>query len=501
MSYPAVIFWVIIAWSVAARPRALLVLLLASINFSSLAIVPTQLTFGMSLLPQLMFAVVLICKVLVPEVIPLSPNLLTALRLRNLGFLALFLLVGVVVTLVMPRLFSAGVVIVPMRESLSGGTDVLHPTQQNFTQTAYLTLSVMTVFAVMLMADQAGFAKTLLASMLAGGAVCLVAGLIDIAAASTGMQSLLTPFRTAEYSFLTEAGSATAGRRVVGFAPEASGYGPVCVQFAAAVALLRPFYDKGVQRTTAALIAVGLLVMAMLSTSSTAYLGVAVLGLAYAANWVRRAAFSHSPDQSGLVWELIVGFSLIIAVLFVLVAREGAFDPLLNLIDEVLFNKVHTSSFEERSYWNTTAWNAVASTWGLGIGFGSTRTSNWFAAIVSNSGLIGAALMGLFLVQTFIRHSVWRNPLSTELLAPLKLSLLPALAMVAVVSPGPDFGPWTAVVFGAITGIAAFRQRDDVVADGPMPARFRARRPIGNRAPEQIVAQTPRQRSAPISNK
>jgi hypothetical protein len=495
MSYPAVIFWVIIAWSVTARPHALLVLLLASINFSSLAIVPTQMTFGMSLLPQLMFAVVLICKMLIPEIIPLSANLLTALRLRNLGVLALFLLVGVVVTLIMPRLFSAEVVIVPMRISLAGGADLLHPTQQNFTHTGYVTLSVLIVFAVMLLADQAGFSKTLLASMLAGGAVCLVTGLIDIAAASTGMQSLLEPFRTADYSFMTEVDSATSGRRVVGFAPEASGYGPICVQFAAAVALLRPFYDKGVKRITAAFVAVGLVVMAMLSTSSTAYLGVAVLGLVYAANWIRRAVLSPSSDQSGLVWELLLGFGLIIVVLFILLAREGAFDPLLNLIDEVLFNKVHSSSFQERSYWNTTAWDTVSSTWGLGIGFGSTRTSNWFAAIISNSGLVGAALMGLFLAQTFIRHPVWRNPMSTELLATLKLSLVPALVMVAVVSPGPDFGPWMAVVFGAIAGIAAFDQRDHVAVDWPMRARFRVRGTVASRAPEQIATQTPRERA------
>ena len=125
-------------------------------------------------------------------------------------------------------------------------------------------------------------------------------------------------------------------------------------------------------------------------------------------------------------------------------------------IDEVIFNKPLSYSFYERSHWNSIAWETIASTWGLGVGFGSTRTSNWFAAIVSNAGLIGAACMAIFLVQTFARRPIWQAPLSTELLAGLKLSLLPPLAMAGVASPGPDFGLWMAVVFGAIAGIAEF---------------------------------------------
>ena len=174
-------------------------------------------------------------------------------------------------------------------------------------------------------------------------------------------------------------------------------------------------------------IGIGLVVMALLSTSSTAYFGLAVLGLVYLANWVRRAAFSSPFGQRGLLWELLIGLGGIAALLFVLIASADLFDPLLNVIDEIIFNKPLASSFYERSHSNTIAWETVASTWGLGVGFGSTRTSNWFAAIVSNAGLIGAAFMALFLVQTFATRPIWRTALSSELLAGLKLSLLPAL--------------------------------------------------------------------------
>ena len=88
MTYPAIICWALIVWSITASRGTLLMLLLASMPFVSLAVLPVSI--GMSILPQSMFAVVLILKVFAPEVFPLSPKLVTGLRLRNLGYLAAF---------------------------------------------------------------------------------------------------------------------------------------------------------------------------------------------------------------------------------------------------------------------------------------------------------------------------------------------------------------------------------------------------------------------------
>jgi hypothetical protein len=488
MNYVVLLSWLLIAWSVTASRGTLLVLLLGSMPFASLALLPTSLV-GMSILPQSMFAVVLILKVVTPQLVPLSPKLLSALQLRHLGFLALFLLVGIVATIIAPRLFLGAVTIVPMRESWI--TDLLSPVMPNFTQSGYVALSVMTAFAVTLMVDDLRFVRTLLTGLLAGGAVCIVTGLIDLAAASTGMESLLEPFRNADYALLATAEIA-GQKRVVGFTPEASAYGPICVEFAVPILLLRSLFAEGRQRVLATSIGVGLVVMALLSTSSTAYFGLAAFGPIYLANWARRAAFSSQLGQRELFSELLIGLGAIAALLFVLIARADLFDPLLNVIDEIIFNKPLSSSFYERSHWNTTAWETIASTWGLGVGFGSTRTSNWFAAIISNAGLVGAAFMALFLLQTFVRRPIWRTALSSELLAGLKLSLLPALTMAGITAPGPDFGLWMGVVFGAIAGVAAFHPGwgsvDQVAVPAPNPSRLGAYRtwsPVGRTVPRE----------------
>jgi hypothetical protein len=453
MNYPSLVCWVLIAWSTTCSAQTVLVLLLASIPFAGLAMLPVALTGGLSILPQSLFAVVLILKVLCPQLLPVSPKLVAALRFQHLGFLALFLLVSIVATAIMPRLFLEEIIVIPMRENWAA--DLLRPTKANFSQLGYVTLSVLTVFAVTTITNQPGFLRTLLTGALVGGVVCVATGLIDLVAASTGMSDLLQPFRNADYGFLTHTEIAGV-RRVVGFAPEASAYGPICVDFAATIGLLRTLFTEGRERFLATVVAVMLVAMALLSTSSTAYGGLAVLGLAYAANWIRRTFFSSPLGQAGLMSELLVGLGVMIALVFVLLVHASLFDPLLNVVDENIFRKQLTDSFVERSQWNTVAWNTVASTWGLGIGLGSTRTSNWFAAVVSNGGVLGAALMGIFLTQTFAKRTSRQTSLTTELLSPLKLSLLPGLAMAAVDFPSADFGPWMAVMFGAITGVAAF---------------------------------------------
>jgi hypothetical protein len=477
MNYAALIFWVLIAWSTTATAQTVLVLLLASIPFASLALLPVGITGGFSIFPQSVFAVALILKVLGPQMLPVSGRLVALLRLQHLGFLALFLLIGVLSTVIMPRLFFEDVIIYPMRENAA--PDLLRPIQANFSQLAYVALSILTVFAVALIASQRDFLRTLLTALLVGGVVTISTGLIDIAAASAGMSRLLEPFRNANYAFFTHT-EAAGIRRVVGFTTEASAYGPICVDFAAAIGMLRNFYAEGCQRILAGMVAVCLVGMAVLSTSSTAYGGLSVLMVAYTANWIRRAFFSSSLGQRGIVSELLVGLGVAIAALVVLLANASVFEPLHVMIEEIIFKKPMTDSFAERSEWNTVAWNTVASTWGLGVGLGSTRTSSWFAALVSNTGLLGAAFMGIFLVQTFFaRVSNSQNVVTAELLTTLKVALLPALAMAAAIA-GADFGLWMAVIFGAIVGAAAFAPS---TANSRRPSRRpKPRSPTGPRA-------------------
>ncbi|WP_216073106.1 hypothetical protein, partial [Acinetobacter nosocomialis] len=92
-------------------------------------------------------------------------------------------------------------------------------------------------------------------------------------------------------------------------------------------------------------------------------------------------------------------------------------------------------------------------TLGLGVGLGSARASNWFIALLSNTGAIGAALMLGFVAQTFMRKPPPGDPLRTEFAWALKAVLLLALVMGALAGTSADFGVGIAAVYGMLNGL------------------------------------------------
>ena len=80
MNFPALIFWLVIICSFWTRPGTVLLLLLASLPFVSLSLLPPEIMGGMSILPQMMFAIVLVLKVLSPHAMTLSLKILDALQ-------------------------------------------------------------------------------------------------------------------------------------------------------------------------------------------------------------------------------------------------------------------------------------------------------------------------------------------------------------------------------------------------------------------------------------
>lgn len=471
MTYASFIFWIVLVLSLLSSSGTVLMLLLASLSFGSLSVVPPEVTGGVTILPQAMFSIVLILKGLAGPIVSLSPELFTAARLRNLGFLLLFLAAGIVTTILMPRLFSGYAVIIPMRPTQNLATEVLQPGQGNFTQAAYLTLSVAVAFSTALLAKEPQFSKQFLSALLIGGIVAAVTGVIDMAATAIGLADILEPFRNASYAVLTNA-DVHGVRRVVGLMPEASSFGALCASFASALIFLRPFYPTGPLQFETGFVALALLGMALLSTSSSTYAGLAVLGAVYSVNCVRRLVQPSGAAQTGLGGEFAVIFVMLIVLLVLWIVQESIFDPMFEIIDEIIFNKATSTSYFERSYWNAVGWDALRSTYGLGVGLGSTRTSNWFVAVISNAGIVGAALLGVFLVQTFLRRPWLGSSCSNDMLTSMKAAIIPWFATAALASTSPDFGPWVALMLGAITGMASLTTAGGTVDSEPLAETY-----------------------------
>jgi hypothetical protein len=450
LTYPALVFWCLLGAGIFLPLEVLLGILISSLPFGSLSLLPAEGIGGVTILPQSTFAALFIARIAFAGDIADLARISRLLSLRRAGLLILFLAAGLCVTTFAPSLLRDTIVIVPMRLTGVLALDTLAPGQANFTQSMYVALSVALVFSTALLTKRKHFIPFMLTALLVGGSITIVTGLADFALA-TSHSDVLDPFRTASYALLTEA-QVQGARRVVGLMPEASAFGALAVGFASALAFLWPFFDSTATRVLAVILGLLLVGAALLSTSSTAYGGLAVLVLCYLAGWLRRLVRGHDIERKALKIELVAASLASLFAFLLFAAKPGLLDPLSELADAMIFNKANTLSFYERSVWNTTSWNAFMESWGLGVGLGSTRTSNWFVSIISNTGTVGALFLGLFLFQTFMRRG--NDDLSTSgLMSACKLALIPNFAMAAVAGTTPDFGPLIAILLGIITGL------------------------------------------------
>jgi hypothetical protein len=235
--------------------------------------------------------------------------------------------------------------------------------------------------------------------------------------------------------------------------PEASVFGALSVLQGAAIAMIYPCC-AGRLRWLAAGTAVCLFVMAALSTASTAYLGLTVAALLLAVNWFRRTIAVHVPRRSGMRVEFVALAALGTVALGLLLAAPAVFDYAGEMLDLMLFQKMTSESYVERMRWNETAMDGFLATSGLGVGLGSARASNWFVAVLSNTGVAGAALMAAFLIQTLTRRTPLDSPQRAEILIALKFVALLGLALAALVGTSADPGVGAAAIYGTIAGLA-----------------------------------------------
>jgi hypothetical protein len=136
----------------------------------------------------------------------------------------------------------------------------------------------------------------------------------------------------------------------------------------------------------------------LLSTSSTAYAGLAC----YAAALVVRLVFM--PGSLALRKALILiasGLAALAAVLALLVFSPGAADAIGTLAQRLTISKVESASAMQRMFWARQGIDALVTSHGLGIGPGSFRSSSLASAVLGSTGVIGALALLLHLGRVF----------------------------------------------------------------------------------------------------
>lgn len=366
--------------------------------------------------------------------------------------LALILYTGMGAIL-LPRLF-AGQTSVFLASHTKGGVyeQPLAPSSANITQAGYFILGCLVFFAVCLLLRRGTRLRNLGQGYFLLSSLIAAFGMIDLVAKLAGAGDILMPIRTASYEMLTdvhEAGFA----RIVGAYPEASSFG------GAALAGLAFAYGYWRETSSEYALCLGLLLLALLllSTSSTAYAGLAIVSLPVAFSVTKSFLASRVSVQDMFIVTMSV--LLLIVVMALGIFQPHVFDPVTRLFDNTVLSKMQSSSGQERMYWNTKAIQSFFDTMGLGVGIGSSRASSWPIALLSQMGLPGT-LATITLVGVLARslHDM-RSRLDREsfaTLAGIRSSALAGLVGAGISSGSADPG---VSFFIALAAVIVTRER------------------------------------------
>lgn len=448
MSWPAVVLWALILPTALASGPLLLYMLFFVNVFMSLQMLPGE-GGGANLLPVTIYAFAVVMKVaLAPGNIMRGVE--AALDPRRLALYTAFAVYCVLTALLLPRLFSGLLEVVPVSGADLNGASILQPRSGNITQTGYTLISYLTAVAFSVVGSRDDFRRHYMRGLVWGAFALIVTGLLDLIAYRLGLSSLLEPFRTASYELLTDVEAAGA-KRVVGLTPEASAYGTLCVNAAAALLLLRPLYPPGLTRAIATIAMIGTGVMALLSTSATAYAGGAALACVYLYNLASRILDRDSFGRESCAMEIGVLACLGFVALMIVTVAFDRVAPLLDVLDKVIFEKSGSLSYMQRSMWSHIGWQAFLDSGGLGAGLGSVRTSNWFISIMGSTGVFGCLLIfGYFLQKLTLSTRRLAAP-DAAFLNALRLTLIPFLVMASLGGTIPDIGVTTAATLGLLS--------------------------------------------------
>ena len=441
---PIALFWGLCIGSLFLKRPLIVYVFLCSLAFGATAAVPTQLTGGVTLLSTPIATIFLMAWLVRQR---LASNVVAELLSpRTYLLLTVFVLFGALSAMILPILFDGRIFVIPMRGR--GVADFVSPSIQNLTQTLYLAISLLAAACLLVVAKIR--TQTLFQAAIACGLAFVVSGALDFASKGTNALDFL---RTATYTFRADA-SIGELKRVVGLMSEASAFGLGCTSVAAILYFARPGLTLTPRWHTLWTIAVpGLLLMAILSASSTAYAMLGVFGIAVIFQWAMGTAQSRGRfERSTTLFSIIGVITIAAATLGVVVFAPRLLDPVFDIVSTLLFDKTDSRSFAIRSRLNELGWEAFLSSGGLGVGIGTARTSSWPLSVLSSTGVIGSTILAGFLLRVFGART--RTTSSKRHAQGAKLAMIVVIAGMSLSSTTPDFGPYLAMLFAFVLSAA-----------------------------------------------
>jgi hypothetical protein len=311
------------------------------------------------------------------------------------GFWLLCLVIyGIAGSFTLPRLLAGSTFILPLGASQyadTGSTVPLGPVSSNLTQSIYFASDLICFCLTAAIASTREGFEALTKGLLTYCAGNVVFALLDVATYATGTEYVLSFMRNARY-VLHHQEEIGGLKRIVGSFTEASVFARSTL---GALGFTGTLWLCAYRPWLTGPLAAASLVLVVLSTSSAGLVALGpVLVLLYVTALRTCGTGVRSRNSAAVVlFAPPVFVALVLGVL--LNARAAAI--LQTQADTLLFNKSATASGLERASWNAAALQNVFDTWGVGVGLGTARASNFALALLSNLGVLGALCYGFFL--------------------------------------------------------------------------------------------------------
>jgi hypothetical protein len=309
---------------------------------------------------------------------------------RRIIACALVLLVlGLVSAIAMPVVFAGWPVLSP-RLSADAKAPLEFSTS-NIGQSVYLLLNVIMLWYTAQTCRTPAAARGLMNAFLIAGLIVIGFAVYQLAASLLGI-----PFPD-DILYSNDAYVMQHGTAILNMPRLCSTYtepSSLAVFLVAFIFFLITVLDTGTLRWTGAALLIAAITALVLSTSSTAYLGLAAI-----TSWaVLKYIFLPIVHGSGNMKATLAVCAAIGAAVWIFSSNASLRDVVVTSV----FEKDQSSSYEERSQADTYSMQLAANTWGLGVGLGSNRASSFLPSVLSTLGVLGAGALAA-LVWSLVR--------------------------------------------------------------------------------------------------
>ncbi len=405
-----------------------------------------QLATGSSVLPSIEAVLLLAIRCVMPSRQP-AGSIRTALG-ANLP-LVFFTLYGMVGAIILPFIFSGAVDVAPLRPVPTPdpfATVPLRFTPQNLTAAGYLFTTMLGAIGAYLAVQSAGAEYRVARIVAIIGLTHATLGFLGIFAAGTPFAELFDFFRNALYNQVKQDLGGFA--RMNGIMAEPSsfaGYGVIYFAFNMELWL------RNIDRRMTGPAAMLLLAALVVSTSTTAYIGIAGYGLLL----LLRQLFVPSTITLSKLLIFIAGSLAAVTGLGLLALMQPqTFLFIGKVYQSMIVNKSESESALVRIMWARQGIEAFWVSGGLGVGVGSFRSSSLGTAILGSMGIVGVAtyVMHTLRVLKPLRRSTFvaTGDARTDVGAAAGWAVIAMSIPAFVAAPSPDPG----LNWGLLGGIA-----------------------------------------------